>query len=312
MSDFLKTIDERLARLGLDDWDEDDDLVGDGGFVEPAELKAASRRLSVGDLDDLDDDELDDEDISGAYDRGEHDPDRRHAGIPSGAYPGDVQPTVWTGEDQLDVGRSAATATDPLTDRRYRPDRFDSSELRETRRGTPRSHCDHGGDPASEMPEVDAPPGYLRSADGSWRYEHGGYVPGAVDDCIARRYGFARIKGGVVLVPHELLRQPDLEWVTLHADGESTQQTTHGTIRVAVVPRCCWDDHARVPLGIVAPELQANRMLDLSSIAHRSGTARSTINAYRSRGRRPKPQVIVAGTPLWSEAIVRRWILERA
>ena len=222
--------------------------------------------------------------------------------------------TVGSGDDRHGQERDREDRVEETTDEAPRQpdvDPWASSRLRLHRRGTPASRCSHDHDPAGELPPCVTPPGYVRGADGCWRYVWGGIVPGATDDRLDRRYLYGRRPGSFVHVPEERTSRPDLEWVSAHAVDTGWARGRDGLVRTMILSRQCWDDHARVPLGVLAPELLAQRVLDLRAFADRCSLRPATVNSYRSRGLLPEPQMVIAGTPLWSEPVVGHWLDER-
>jgi hypothetical protein len=176
-----------------------------------------------------------------------------------------------------------------------------------------RETCPHGGDPLADLPKLLQPPGYVRGADGVWRYEVGGLVPGARDDNLASRYRFAARSGTLVLIPVELTQHRDLLWVKDHHDGDlgASARWWGRHVPAYAVPRFCWNVRSRIPLGLLAPEVTPPAMLDLTGVARLIGVKDSTVTSYRARGRLPAPQFVVANTPLWSWPVIDHWIRHR-
>lgn len=171
------------------------------------------------------------------------------------------------------------------------------------------SCCPHEADPMGALPALHAPAGYRRDKAGVWRYDWGGTVPGARDDCLARRYRFAAHGASAVRIPQHLCTQPDLEWVLDHDVGAATNTVRwHGVEAPAVIVlRQCWQSHAYVPLGLYAPELAPHALLDTERAALRLGVQPSTISSYRARRKFPEPQFVVSNSPLWSVPVLEHW-----
>lgn len=51
----------------------------------------------------------------------------------------------------------------------------------------------------------------------------------------------------------------------------------------------------------------ADKYLTISEIADKLGITRSTLTAYRTRGRMPAPDLQYGRTPLWKPETIRKW-----
>ena len=298
--DFLDDIDDRLRALGVD-LDADDDIESDevSDMYRADRVRQVRQGLRA----------LESEDLDGLYED-PSDLDTGDRGFSQGTSLISFSAPGRSVMDRYDTSPPSDTRGPAPADLDA-GDRFDSSPLRQRRRGTPVCTCNHGGDPAADLPAPLVPDGYRRGDDGAWRYVGGGLVPGAVDDCLIRRFQFARRPGGSVRIPQELCQRADLQWVRDH-DPLDTAVTWHGRIVPALeVDRRCWLDHAYVPLGLLAPELLPGALLTTPDLALLTGMRPSTVTTYRSRGLLPTPQYVVSGTPLWSEPVVRLWMATR-
>ena len=73
-----------------------------------------------------------------------------------------------------------------------------------------------------------------------------------------------------------------------------------------------WEERTLWPLGISAPELNADRLITLSELGHfLGGVAPSTLTAYLARGRLPEPQVRIGARPAWSAPVLLQWYRAR-
>lgn len=181
-------------------------------------------------------------------------------------------------------------------------------------------------DRGAETPITAGGGAYRRDEDGVWRYTATGEpVPDAADLTLRDRYPDLEIVGSgdraVVLVPDALVRESDeLAWVrevasgpTSRFDGEQARggPPTPGWSDVWPVPRAEWDARAMEPLGILAPELQVDQMLDLHGIAGRCDMAYQTVRDYHARDVLPTPQAHAGGSPLWARPVIDQWRHQR-
>jgi hypothetical protein len=72
-----------------------------------------------------------------------------------------------------------------------------------------------------------------------------------------------------------------------------------------------WDAVRTRPLGIDAPELSLDRLVDTAGVAQVARTTPSTIRALVSRHLLPPPQRRVGRTPLWSLPVIEHWLATR-
>lgn len=178
-------------------------------------------------------------------------------------------------------------------------------------------------DRGAEAPMTAGGGAYRRDEHGVWRYAATGQpVPGAQDLTLRQLYPDLEIVGSgeqaVVLVPDALAREcDDLAWIRDVAEGPTSQldgQRAHrgepptpGGTDMWPVPRAAWDARAMQPLGLLAAELQAERMLDLSGVAARCAMAYQTVRDYHARNTLPTPQAHAGGSPLWARPIIDQW-----
>ena len=148
---------------------------------------------------------------------------------------------------------------------------------------------------------------YRRVA-GVWEYTWGGAVPGARDVGLQDLYGFevgSDDAGAYVLVPSVLAGStPELAWCVTWWDHRSRPDKIR-------VPQRAWDSHSKGVLGMSAPELMADRVLDTDGVAALAGMRPRTVANYLSRGLMPLPVLRVGGSPVWTAAVIERWLSER-
>lgn len=176
-----------------------------------------------------------------------------------------------------------------------------------------------------DLPELVEPPGYFRDRAGRWRYRFGGdLVPGARDLTLGRLWRFTRQRGAV-LVPVELAgwgsmpgAAPELAWCPgvasdlTHVQRPRAVAVGEGPIQQAwQVPLSEWRARISVPLGLDAPELTIDRLLDVEGVARLAGVAAGTVRSYVARGYLPQPVRVLGGSPLWSVPVVLRALAAR-
>ncbi len=163
------------------------------------------------------------------------------------------------------------------------------------------------------------PAGYKRDGRGRWRYIATGLpVPGARDITLASLYSFP-VADDVMLVPVSLARSADeLAWCRRVEVGERTVVLDGRAQQVLEVPITEWSARCHAPLGLVAPELAPERLLDLQAVASLAGISyRTAVSYFCRRGevppayRFPEPVARLAGTPVWSDPVVRAWLAAR-
>jgi predicted DNA-binding transcriptional regulator AlpA len=94
--------------------------------------------------------------------------------------------------------------------------------------------------------------------------------------------------------------------------GHLTTSVGDGRVEVVVpVPVAEWERRADVPLGLWAPELEPQRLLDVAGVARLLGVAPATVTAYLSRGRMPAPVVRLGSSPVWSRPVIHHWLASR-
>ena len=174
------------------------------------------------------------------------------------------------------------------------------------------------GDRPDDIPALRQPPGYYRDHRGRWRYvATGERVPGAGDITLARLYGSPRRGSPYMEVPAALARsEEELLWcqdigaemgfaAVPRANGRRGRRDR--SISVLLVPRADWQQRARVSLGMTAPELAPDRLLDLEAVARATGVERATMRAYIARGQGPEPVAHLGGSPMFTRPVVRHW-----
>jgi predicted DNA-binding transcriptional regulator AlpA len=170
-----------------------------------------------------------------------------------------------------------------------------------------------------DFPPVVVPSGYLRDRRGTWRYRATGEaVPGARDLTLKALYRFAADEHSV-LVPLSVARtDPALDWCLFWVrsaghlvDAERSRGGRRGTRLAVAVPREAWERRAGRVLGLVAPELMPERLLDTDAVARLCCVRPQTIATYLARGQMPEPVARLGNSPLWSRAIVEYWLESR-
>lgn len=154
---------------------------------------------------------------------------------------------------------------------------------------------------------------YVRDDDGVWRYTGTPVaVPGARDLTVDEAYP-------AVLVPQgdRRYRRVPRRWVprrTGHAlawilDDPEVLEVEGGA--VLLVPETSWADRAGDVVGMLAPELHPQHLVDLEGAAGAAGVALSTVRAYLARGQMPAPVARVGGSPVWSRPVIDQWLSAR-
>jgi len=164
---------------------------------------------------------------------------------------------------------------------------------------------------------------YERHPDG-WRYAWGDPVPGAEDMTISTLYNLPVERDGAgagyVVVPASLARnEPELAWCLDASIGPARDrglERGHGRdpnipADAMLVPLAEWDERAKEPIGVWAPELHPDRLLDTRAVAARAGVSADTIRSYLSRGTIPGPQGHLMGSPWWTAPVIDRWLTRR-
>lgn len=167
------------------------------------------------------------------------------------------------------------------------------------------------------LPPLVMPPGYRRDSQGRWRYERGGMpVPGARDVTLASLWGGPPRGGRHKRLAIEYVRTcPELAWCLevagVEVSVEGRRPGWPGARRFVLVPVDEWARRARIPLGVSAPELMPDRLVDAAGVARLAGVDRKTIAAYRSRGLLPPAVYRVGGSPVWSLPVIVGWLEDR-
>jgi predicted DNA-binding transcriptional regulator AlpA len=154
-----------------------------------------------------------------------------------------------------------------------------------------------------DLPPLAVLDGYRLDHRHHWRYAATGFrVPGARHRTLDRLWDFGRYEP--VLVPQQTAACCDeLRWCG--AVGEWDEVPWAGrTVAAWRVDTDDWDDRARYSLGMDAPELAADRLLEVADVARLLAVGPSTVTAYLARGRLPAPQVRLGGRPAWSAPVL--------
>jgi predicted DNA-binding transcriptional regulator AlpA len=160
---------------------------------------------------------------------------------------------------------------------------------------------------------------YERHPDG-WRYAWGEPVPGAEDMTISSLYNLP-VVGRWVLVPRSLAaNEPELSWCLDYPEPDEGERERLARMRAndpaipadtMLVPLAEWDRRASEPIGMWAPELHPERLLDVAAVARLAGVTPETVRTYLSRGTIPRPQGHLMGSPWWTRPVIERWLAER-
>jgi hypothetical protein len=145
-----------------------------------------------------------------------------------------------------------------------------------------------------------APAEYERDRNGTWRYVWRERVPRAMDLTPARLVQ-ARRHGEVVAVPAWTLAR-ELEPLSSDAVIEGAFAFMDATL---------WGVVANRSIGILAPELQAERMLDLNAVAAVVRCRPATARSMHARSQLPPAQHRINRTPLWSYPVIQHWMQNR-
>lgn len=175
--------------------------------------------------------------------------------------------------------------------------------------GAPRSagHLD-----ATADIELRCPPGYRRDGAGRWRYTvTGGVVTGAHDVTLRNLYAFTRADGVIEVPLEEAQIDDNLAWC-LDFRGDLRISSAGSRARTVIaVPADAWDERARLPLTVYAPELTPDQLLDTDGVAALAAVDRSTVAAYLARGQLPEPVARLGNSPVWSRPVIRQWLDSR-
>jgi hypothetical protein len=281
-------------------------------------VDAALSRLGIN----LDDDEGDDSEYAagdaGALRRREPDGNTAFSGIDdederwwgSGSSPS-------AGDAAGDPGTTARIAsTADLSGRRPVLERRSGliTGYRQAARPRPATVVRRHGTRPHDLPPLQIPAGYRRDRRGTWRRGDGTPVPGARDVTLSSRWPYR--KRDPLLVPDDETRMhPELAWCRMVGEpAEMTARHARREVHLAAwhVPAEEWDDRDGWPLGVLAPELAPEALLDVAAVAAFIGNlAPSSVTAYLARGQMPEPQARVAGRPLWSAPVIVSWSRQR-
>ena len=161
---------------------------------------------------------------------------------------------------------------------------------------------------------------YERGEDGAWRYAGSrDLVPGAQDMTLSSLYNLPITRDGAgrahVIVPASLARnEPDLAWCLDAATGPARDpghlrgddRDPNIPVDALLVPLGVWEEHDRV-VGLWAPELHPDAILDVHGVARLLGVSDQTVRAYVSRRLLPDPCGHLMGSPWWTRPVITRW-----
>ncbi len=162
---------------------------------------------------------------------------------------------------------------------------------------------------------------YTRHPDG-WRYPWGELVPGGEDMTITNLYN-PLVLGKLVVVPGTLARnEPELAFCLDHPRflevmgqerAERMRARTPEDIDAdaLAVPLDVWDEHAREPIGMWAPELHATLLLGIQDVARLAGVKVETIRQHLKRDTIPTPQGVHVDSPWWTRPVIDHWLATR-
>jgi predicted DNA-binding transcriptional regulator AlpA len=163
------------------------------------------------------------------------------------------------------------------------------------------------------------PAGYKRDRSGRWRYETTGLpVPGACDLTLATLFNFPA-DDDMVFVPVDLAHTRDeLAWCTKVEVGERALVFEGRAQHVFEIPLAEWAARCHAPLGLNAPELAPENLLDMRAVARLVGVSKATVARYfHDRNRTasghcfPEPVARFGGVPVWSAPVIRFWLASR-
>jgi hypothetical protein len=167
----------------------------------------------------------------------------------------------------------------------------------------------HGGDTGGgdiHPSDVYNPPdGYRRDRLGRWRYNDGGYVPGASDVTLGHLYRFVTDKNTCYIPTVHARNEPSLAWARRYP------LTTSGSLVCHNVPVSTWTTAQRYVVSLSAPELCADQLIDTRKLAELLGVRPASVAAYLHRGRLPQPVARIANSPVWARPVLARWIANR-
>jgi hypothetical protein len=211
----------------------------------------------------------------------------------TGARPGPVRPVAGAGHDQRDHTGPAAGW----------------SQARRARWEPPPEPVDERA--VLDLPPVVAPPGYRLDRRVVLRYVDGGdRVPGARWVTLARRWRFATDTAQVAVPALFAAQYDELAWAA-NWPVDTTAEVHGRWMSAHRVPVGEWRARAGVPFGVTAPELTLGMVLDVAAVAGRLRCRPATVTTYLARGQMPEPQGRVGNTPVWSPAIIDRWVASR-
>jgi hypothetical protein len=152
---------------------------------------------------------------------------------------------------------------------------------------------------------------YVRR-DGRWLYSLTGTpVPGAQDKTLAgvcQLFYADRVtrRDGHVEVPQDLVAlEPEFAWLK-EADVTGAEHPDAPLL----IPGDVWEQRAHDVVGLWAPELTADRLLDIAEMGALFGVHRSTISVYASQGKIP-PLGKIAHCPYWSRPVAELYLRAR-
>ena len=74
-----------------------------------------------------------------------------------------------------------------------------------------------------------------------------------------------------------------------------------------------WRTVLTAVVGLIAPELSGDQLINATELAQIGGVAPSTLRAYLSRGESevPSPQAVVGGRAMWARPVAEEWAERR-
>jgi hypothetical protein len=160
----------------------------------------------------------------------------------------------------------------------------------------------HRPDPVRPVTVLHTPPGYRRDAVGRWRYVlTGGYVPAARDIRVVDVIPNVRVDG------HQLLHATAVRVYPALAFLLQYPIRVRGATPMLEVPVDEWEELRTTVLGVTAPELAPEQLLDTTAVALLCRVSQRTISAYLARGRFVEPVARIGTNPVWSLPVVLQW-----
>lgn len=159
---------------------------------------------------------------------------------------------------------------------------------------------------ATEVPPnrmvLHAPPGYRRDSVGRWRYTRTGtYVPAARDVRVSDVIPTVHVGDHQLVHAGAVRLYPVLEFLLQYPIR------VYGATVMLEVPIQDWAEAGRMVLGVSAPELAPEQLLDTAAVAALCRVSQRTVSAYLARGRFVEPVARIGPNPVWSLPVVLQW-----